>query len=159
MAPFGLYTLLLILAISIPLILTYSWVKQLVRIASNGTMIALAGFIRGYVGHTEPGFNDAENTYLLPSNGRPDGKVIHSDDRICKATQQVSNYSENYPMLHVAPGDLVALRYQENSHVTLTKSNTNVKPDKSGIMYGHQPRRVQPVGGPERELYPQTRRE
>ncbi|CAJ2505630.1 Uu.00g130240.m01.CDS01 [Anthostomella pinea] len=135
MAPFGLCALLLALAISIRPILTHSWVEQLVRIAPNGTMIAPAGYIRGYVGRTEPGFNDAENTYLLPPNGRPDGKVVHSDDRICKATQQIGNYSEDYPMLHVARGDLVALRYQENGHVTLTKSNANVKPDKSGIVY------------------------
>ena len=116
-------------------ILAHSWVEQLLRIAPNGTMVEPAGFIRGYVGRTDTGFTNADNTYLLPPNGRPDGKVIRTDDSLCKPSQKIGDYSDKYPRLVAAPGDYVALRYQENGHVTLTGNNPSRKPDKSGTIY------------------------
>ena len=59
----------------------HSWVEQARRIALNGTLIPPAGYMRGYVGRNDPGFTDAANTYLLPPQGRAEGRILHSDDR------------------------------------------------------------------------------
>ncbi|KAJ9130548.1 hypothetical protein NKR23_g12135 [Pleurostoma richardsiae] len=115
----------------VQVIVAHSWVEQLLRIAPNGTMVGPAGFIRGYVGRS-PGFDEALDLNLIPPNGRPDGKIIHSDDLMCRSTQTVGNYSTEYPMLRAAPGDLVALRYQENGHVTLPLAS---KPENRGTVY------------------------
>ena len=117
------------------LVLAHSWVEQLLRIAPNGTMLGPVGFIRGYVGRADTGFSDADNTYLLPPNGRPDGKVLHVDDLLCKPNQAIGNYSDKYPRLLAAPGDYVALRYQENGHVTLASTNPSRKPERGGTIY------------------------
>jgi len=43
-------------------------------------------------------------------------------DRICKSTQQEHNQTQSSPALKAAANNLVALRYQENGHVTLPGS-------------------------------------
>lgn len=111
--------------------IAHSWVERLLRIAPNGTMIGPQGYIRAFSPRT-PTLNQADNFNLIPPNGRPDGKVIHSDDLICKSTQTIANYSGQYPMLSAAPGDLVALQYQENGHVTLPLTS---KPENRGTIY------------------------
>lgn len=112
----------------------HSWVEQVIRIALNGTLVGPVGYMRGYVGRTDPGFADPANTYLLPPNGRQDGNNLRSDDRMCAPAQRVGNYSVKHPMLSAAPGDLIALRYQENGHVSLPE-NEPPKPRNRGTIY------------------------
>jgi hypothetical protein len=111
--------------------IAHSWVERLLRIAPNGTMIGPEGYIRAFSPRT-PTLNQADNFNLIPPNGRLDGKVIHSDDLMCKSTQTIANYNGQFPMLSAAPGDLVALQYQENGHVTLPSTS---KPENRGTIY------------------------
>ncbi|KAF3760099.1 hypothetical protein M406DRAFT_343683 [Cryphonectria parasitica EP155] len=94
---------------------SHSWVERLFRIAPNGTMVNPPGFMRAYTPRTA-GFDEEADLNLIPPNGRSDGKIIHSNNPICKSIQTISNYSSDYPMLNAAPGDIVALQYQENGH-------------------------------------------
>lgn len=77
---------------------------------------------------------DEQYTYLMPPNSRPDGKVIHADDKMCKSTQAFGSNNAQFPILTAAPGDWIALRYQENGHVTLPQNQAN-KPLNRGTVY------------------------
>ena len=110
----------------------HSWVEQVMRIAPNGTLVDPVGYMRGYVGRMDPGFADLD--YLLPPDGRPEGKVLRRDDAMCAPVQRARNYSTKYPPLSAAPGDFIALRYQENGHVSLP-DNGDPKPPNRGTIY------------------------
>ncbi|CAK7215536.1 hypothetical protein SCUCBS95973_002508 [Sporothrix curviconia] len=112
----------------------HSWVEQLMNIASNGTMSGTAGFIRGYVSRAMPGFNDDMDDFLVPPNGRSTGNEILPTDSLCHPSQTIGNYSADFPMLTVTPGGYIALRYQENGHVTLPDINPT-KPLNRGTVY------------------------
>jgi len=60
-------------------------------------------------------------TNLIPPNDRLERWILPSD-RICKSTQQEHNQTQSSPALKAAANNLVALRYQENGHVTLPGS-------------------------------------
>ncbi|KAI6425725.1 hypothetical protein MCOR21_007076 [Pyricularia oryzae] len=115
------------------LVICHSWVEQVMRIALNGTIVGPVGYMRGYFGRNDPGFVDRANTYLLPPNGRSKGVILNSDG-ICSPSQKIGNYSPKYPMLSAAPGDFIALRYQENGHVSLP-GNGPLKPENRGTIY------------------------
>lgn len=55
--------------------------------------------------------------WLLPPDGRPDGKVVCLDDKILHPQQRTLHYYE------AAQDDFVALQYQENGHVTLPSTD------------------------------------
>ncbi|KAH8880089.1 hypothetical protein GQ53DRAFT_613139, partial [Thozetella sp. PMI_491] len=117
------------------LVTSHSWVEQTMRIASNGTMIGTPGFERSHFVRGSNGGGDV--VWLIPPDGRPDGKVIHTDDKIARPEQRAlssSSYTGNFNMLNAAPGDFVALQYQENGHVTLTQINPN-KTLNGGTVY------------------------
>ncbi len=124
---------LLALAATRP-VAAHSWVEQLMLIAGNGTMTGAAGFIRGYVSRAVPSFSDSMDNYLLPPNGRSAGNTILATDSLCHPSQTIGNYSSEFPMLTVSPGDFLALRYQENGHVTLPDTNPT-KPLNRGTVY------------------------
>ena len=44
--------------------------------------------------------------------------VIHLDDKIISTRQRMPSYSDQFGPVKAAPGDFVALQYQENGHVT-----------------------------------------
>lgn len=54
-------------------------------------------------------------TYLLPGNGRT---ALSTDDLVCMSVQEKGNQTEGYPALEASPGDIIALRYRENGHIT-----------------------------------------
>ncbi|EFX05300.1 hypothetical protein CMQ_3369 [Grosmannia clavigera kw1407] len=103
-------------------------------IDSNGTMVGNPGYIRGYVPRTVSGFSDDMDNYLLPPNGRPGGNILYANDSLCHPSQSVGNYSTEFPMLSVTAGGFIALRYQENGHVTLPDTNPT-KPLNRGTVY------------------------
>ena len=81
-------------------------------------------------------FHDPAMTYLLPPNGRPSRQVLPTD-RICMPAQQTHNQTDGSPILRARPGDQLALRYQENGHITLPENNPPGKPSPGMIsMYG-----------------------
>ncbi|PQE10694.1 hypothetical protein CJF32_00011372 [Rutstroemia sp. NJR-2017a WRK4] len=53
---------------------------------------------------------------LIPPDGRPEGNMIFSTDQICRSSQIKHNQTTGSPVLTVSPGDMIALRYQENGH-------------------------------------------
>ncbi|CAK7227257.1 hypothetical protein SBRCBS47491_006509 [Sporothrix bragantina] len=112
----------------------HSWVEQLMNVASNGTMTGTPGYIRGYVSRAMSGFNDGMDDFLIPPNGRSTGNEILPTDSLCHPSQTVGNYSADFPMLTVTPGGYIALRYQENGHVTLPDVNPT-KPLNRGTVY------------------------
>ncbi|KAF6820731.1 hypothetical protein CSOJ01_00575 [Colletotrichum sojae] len=106
------------------LVSSHSWVERLNRISANGTFIEPAGYSNGWIGReTADGFNDPKFTHRIPNDGVS----------LCKQDLEVQQ-SDRFPLLTAAPGDFVALRYQENGHVTIPDNNVN-KPLNRGTIY------------------------
>lgn len=121
----------------LPTAMSHSWVEQLQRIAANGTMINPIGYQRAYVGRDDPGFKGdiTDDLWQIPPNGRAAGAVIYSSDSLCSPQQSVGAYTNSkYPQLVTAPGDYIALRHQENGHVSLPTTQAN-KPRNRGTIY------------------------
>ncbi|MCJ1383450.1 hypothetical protein MMC17_006564 [Xylographa soralifera] len=113
----------------------HSWVEQLMLIHPNGTFVGAPGFIRGYVPHSTPGFNDGEDDYLVPPNGRQNQSLILSTDPLCKSSQSSqNNQTVGNPRLQAPVGSKIALQYQENGHVSLP-NNQPGKPPHGGLVY------------------------
>ena len=116
----------------------HSWVEQISIIDLSGDFVETAGFPRGngwscmlndepsstdrIVLRTSPDFDDSTMTYLLPPDGRY-ARALLPSDRICKSSQQTDNQTEGSPALRAFSGANIALRYQENGHITLTQNN------------------------------------
>ncbi|KAK3310200.1 uncharacterized protein B0T15DRAFT_488886 [Chaetomium strumarium] len=112
----------------------HSWPERTVRIAPNGTLIGVPGFDRAHIDRA----SGPQDDYLIPPNGRPDGKIIHEDDKLVKPEKMKltdSSYTAQFPMLQVAPGDFVAIQYAENGHVTIADKTTPLKPINRGTVY------------------------
>lgn len=109
----------------------HTWVEQARRVAPNGTFVGEPGYARGMMGRGQEGFEDSKLMYLLPPNERPE-PIITEDDNIAKFG--IGSYTEQFPKLGATAGELVALRYQENGHVSLPQ-NTLDKPLNSGTVY------------------------
>ncbi|KAK4690511.1 hypothetical protein P7C71_g6295, partial [Lecanoromycetidae sp. Uapishka_2] len=62
---------------------------------------------------------------------------IKATDPMCKATQNTQTQSPGSPRLQAAPGDIVALQYQENGHVTLPGNQLGKQPNRGNLyVYG-----------------------
>ncbi|KAL2042035.1 hypothetical protein N7G274_005223 [Stereocaulon virgatum] len=137
----------------------HSWVEQMMVISSKGTFVGNPGYARNNTLRTVPGFSDLLMVHILPGHGQPsieerqapaasaaspptgtntafsDTMSILPTDPMCKKTQQQIGYqSDGSPRLKAAPGDMVALRYQENGHVTLPQNQPG-KPENRGMVY------------------------
>ncbi|KAK3366520.1 hypothetical protein B0H63DRAFT_405449 [Podospora didyma] len=114
----------------------HSWPEMTMRLAPNGTMVGKPGFDRTH--HVRGSIPEDDIVWLLPPNGRPDGKVIHPDDKIARPDQRKldgSSYNAEFPMLNAAPGDFVALLYTENGHVSAADVAKPGKPINRGTVY------------------------
>lgn len=110
----------------------HSWIEELVLLAPNGSFTSPKGYPRGLILRNETGFTDADMQWMLPSDEK---QQLTKDMTLCRPSQQTSNYTN--PLigkLLAYPGAAIALRYQENGHVTLPWLNTG-KPSHSGIVY------------------------
>ena len=112
----------------------HTWVEQMRVIASNGTFIGAPGYARGNYLRTASGFNDGKMTYLVPPGSRSNVSQILPSDKLCKDTQQNQFQAQGSPRLQASPGDPIALRYQENGHVTLPNTQPG-KPKNRGTVY------------------------
>ncbi|KAB8072575.1 hypothetical protein BDV29DRAFT_158435 [Aspergillus leporis] len=110
-----------------PTVGAHSWAEQLTVIAPNGTFIGSPGYPRGYVPRSAPGFADPKMMYLVP-------QVLQPSDLLCKETQRKQVQSDGSPRLQASAGAAIAVRYQENGHVTLPE-NTPGKPLNRGTVY------------------------
>ena len=124
----------LLLAFLLATVNAHSWVEQLMVIAPNGTFVGSPGYARGNHLRTSPGFNDLTMTYLIPPNGRSNQSLILPTDKICKETQRKQAQSDGSPRLQARPGAAIALRFQENGHVTLPENQPG-KPKNRGTVY------------------------
>ncbi|KAL8735328.1 MAG: hypothetical protein Q9166_000873 [cf. Caloplaca sp. 2 TL-2023] len=112
----------------------HSWVEDMSVIAQNGTLVGESGYPRAFAKRA-PGVDpDKAMVHLLPPNGRATGNKILESDPMCMQSQQQPKQSDGSPMLKATPGDMVALRYQENGHVTLPQ-NPPGKPPNRGTVY------------------------
>lgn len=102
-------------------------------IAPNGTFVGAPGYARGNVLRTAPGFSDTKMVNLIPPTNRATNEILPTD-RMCKDTQQKQTQTEGSPRLQAAPGAAVALRFQENGHVTLPQNQAG-KPKNRGTVY------------------------
>lgn len=112
----------------------HSWVEQLMVIAPNGTFVGDPGYPRGYVPRTQAGFSDTDMTNLIPPNGRPNATKILRSDNLCKASQRKQVQNKGSPRLRASAGAAIALRFQENGHVTLPQNQPG-KPHNRGTIY------------------------
>ncbi|OGM43092.1 hypothetical protein ABOM_008212 [Aspergillus bombycis] len=113
-----------------PPVVAHSWVEQLMVIAPNGTFVGSPGYSRGNVLRSDPGYSDTKMQYLVP-DGRNE---LLPTDLLCKNTQQQQEQSEGSPRLQASAGAAIALRYQENGHVT-QPGNQLGKPENRGTVY------------------------
>ncbi|OQD77573.1 hypothetical protein PENDEC_c002G04663 [Penicillium decumbens] len=112
----------------------HSWVEQLTVIAANGTFTGTPGYARGNYLRTAAGFNDKTMTYLIPPNTRANVTLVLPTDEMCKSTQQTQTQTNGSPRLQASAGAAIALRYQENGHVTLPWNQPG-KPPNRGTVY------------------------
>lgn len=108
----------------------HSWIEQLMVIASNGTFVGSPGYPRGNVLRTSPDFSDTAMVHMLPENGNK----VQDSDTMCRDSQSTKNQTAGSPRLQAQAGSRIALRYQENGHVTLPE-NQKGKPDNRGTIY------------------------
>ncbi|KAI9885580.1 MAG: 3-hydroxy-3-methylglutaryl-coenzyme A (HMG-CoA) reductase isozyme [Watsoniomyces obsoletus] len=109
------FSLLALLAVFDSTVLGHSWVEQLMVIGEDGFFTGAPGYPRANVLRTTPGFGDPAMVNLIPGKGNS----IQANEPMCKSSQSKPNQSEGSPALKAMPGSLIALRYQENGHVTL----------------------------------------
>ncbi|KAI0015621.1 hypothetical protein F4780DRAFT_66244 [Xylariomycetidae sp. FL0641] len=106
---------------SLPAASAHSWVESLFQINSKGALSGTAGYPIGYIPHGEGG-DDAHLNKILDTSTNPP---------VCKPVSD-SNYDQ-YPRLKAAPGDHVAMLYQENGHVT--QPELTPRPYRGGNVY------------------------
>lgn len=127
-------SLFALLSLLLPGITAHTWIEQLRLINPNGTFTPDLGYPRGLVPRSSPLFSDTVLTHLLPPNGRSPHTILDTD-LLCKTTQSVPGVNTpGFPRLKVEAGDHVALRYQENGHVTIPDTNPG-KPKNRGTVY------------------------
>ena len=133
----------------------HSWIEQLMVVnPSNYQMVGNPGYARNNTMRTAPGFSDLLMVHILPGQGQPaieerdvpsqtEIQGIQSSDPMCKKTQQTQYQSNGSPRLQAAAGDIIALRYEENGHVTLP-ANQPGKPNNRGNVYIYGTTQPQP---------------
>ncbi len=127
------FSFLAILAVLEPTVLGHSWVEQLMVIGQDGFFTGAPGYPRANVLRGTPGFGDPAMVNLIPGKGTE----IQQNEPMCKSSQQQPNQSEGSPALKATPGSLVALRYQENGHVTLPENQLGKAQNRGTVfIYG-----------------------
>ena len=125
-------TILTLLALAAS-VRSHTWIEQLNVIDATGFFTGAPGFARGNVDRQTPGFNDGLMTNLIPPNGRATGNEILSTDPMCKSNQQQPVQGDG-ARLQAPAGSAIALRYQENGHVTLPQNQPG-KPANRGTVF------------------------
>jgi hypothetical protein len=78
-----------------------------------------------------PGVNvDLEMTYKLPQGSN---SQVTDTDNVCSGRQA---HLDTALALHATPGDIVALRYQENGHITLPEASPGKPTSGTVFVYG-----------------------
>ncbi|KAL9101190.1 MAG: hypothetical protein Q9163_003529 [Psora crenata] len=114
----------------------HSWIEQLTLIDSTGVFTGTPGYPRNFSSRTAPGFTDNLFVHLLPPSDPLEARDVDTEgikptDPMCKKSQQQQYQSDGFPRLSATPGSMIALRYQENGHVTLPQNQPG-KPGNRG---------------------------
>ncbi|RMZ78354.1 hypothetical protein DV738_g3901, partial [Chaetothyriales sp. CBS 135597] len=112
----------------------HTWIEQLTLIGSNGSFVGTPGYPRGNVLRTTPGFSDTAMVNLIPPGGDRPVNSILTTDLICRSSQTSPTQTDGSPRLQAPAGAAIALRYQENGHVTLPQNQPG-KPENRGTNY------------------------
>ncbi|KAK4105738.1 hypothetical protein N658DRAFT_483163 [Parathielavia hyrcaniae] len=107
----------------------HSWPEEAVRLAPNGAMVGSPGYDRAHDPNDSAGF-------LVPPNGG--SKEITPELKLVRDSQQKltdASYPAQFPMLSVAPGDIVAIKHRENGHVSRADQANPTKPVNRGTIY------------------------
>jgi hypothetical protein len=128
-------TFLWALAAAISVALGHTWGEQLRNINDKGQYVGAYGYMRGYRVRGGPNYNEDALVQRMPASNN-DGKIfITADQFLCHENQREQKQaSDRFPRLQTAPGNFVAIRYQENGHVT-TADTIVRKPEKGGTVY------------------------
>lgn len=123
---------LAVLAVA-PLAQGHTWIEQIRNINDKGEYVGEYGYSRGMVSKTDPGFDGFSMSWELPA--RQQKLFIDDTTPLCHTAQrkQVQS-SDKYPRLQATPGGYIAMRYQENGHVTLPQNQLG-KPKKAGTVF------------------------
>ena len=125
----------------------HSWIEQLMVINGQGTFTGTPGYARNATARTTPGFSDPLMVHILPGQGQPaieerdisksDTEGVTPTDPMCKKTQQGQVQGSGLPRLSAPSGSMIALRYQENGHVTLPQNQPGKPPNRGSVyIYG-----------------------
>ncbi|KAF2852538.1 hypothetical protein T440DRAFT_466675 [Plenodomus tracheiphilus IPT5] len=116
-----------------PLALGHTWIEQIRNVNDKGDYVGQYGYARGMVSKTDPGFSGLSMNWELPAG---QGKLfIDETTPLChKAQRKQVQSAENYPRLQATPGGYIAMRYQENGHVTKPENQLG-KPEKAGTVF------------------------
>ncbi|OKL64125.1 hypothetical protein UA08_00084 [Talaromyces atroroseus] len=123
-------TLIVLATTLAPLAHAHSWVEELTLLAPDGTFTGPRGYPRGTV-QRSAAFQDDMMEWQLPTDN---GDQITPDMAMCRPSQQTANYTAGSPILQAPAGASIALRYQENGHVTQPWIPSG-KPEGSGAVY------------------------
>jgi hypothetical protein len=135
----SIWTAVLAALATFPIAHSHSWGEQLRNIDAKGNYVGAYGYPRGMVdrGKTSPDGKDTDNamTWRMPESNT-EGKIfIDAEQLLCAPMQrQQKQSSDKFPRLKTVPGGFIAIRYQENGHVTLPQNNPE-KPKKGGTVY------------------------
>jgi hypothetical protein len=123
------------LAAAVPVTLGHTWGEQLRNINDKGEYVGAYGYMRGYRVRGGPDFNEDALAQRMPASNE-NGKIfITADQLLCHENQREQKQaSEKFPRLQTAPSNFVAIRYQENGHITTADTNVG-KPEKGGTVY------------------------
>ncbi len=114
----------------------------------TGTFTGTPGYCRNNTKRTAVNFGDPLMVHILPSSNQPaieerdmipalDTTGIAPNDTMCKRSQYSQYQSNGSPRLQAAPGDLIALRYEENGHVTLPQNQPGKQANRGWVyIYG-----------------------
>ena len=129
--PLTVYTMLAMVG----KVVSHSWGEEQFRIASNGTFVGAPGWSRAYIPRADPSFADSRAMWQLPKNadqGPATNKIMGPQ----RSDLTDASYSEQFPMLKVAPEDWVAFLYTENGHVSRQDlEGAVIKPINRGTVY------------------------
>ena len=123
---------------------SHTWVEQLMVINQKGAFTGSPGYCRNNTLRSSANFGDPIMVHILPTDGQPaieqrdigtvDTANIKPADSMCKRTQQQQFQTQGSPRLSASAGNMIALRYQENGHVTLSEKQVG-KPPNRGTVY------------------------
>jgi hypothetical protein len=128
-------TFLWTLAAAAPVAFGHTWGEQLRNINDKGEYVGAYGYMRGYRVRGGPDFNEDALVQRMPASNE-NGKIfITADQLLCHENQRERKQaSDRFPRLQTAPGNFVAIRYQENGHIT-TAGTIVGKPENGGTVY------------------------